>query len=62
MGRGQAVRHWILIPAFPGSNPGGPANPFNDSQPCTLGQFFQRQPTCRSDLTRPLREQNPRSG
>ena len=25
MGRRQAVRHRILIPAFPGSIPGGPA-------------------------------------
>ena len=24
MGRRQAVSHWILIPAFPGSNPGAP--------------------------------------
>ena len=27
MGRSQVVRHRILIPAFPGSNPGAPANP-----------------------------------
>ena len=26
MGRRQAVRHRILIPASPGSNPGGPAS------------------------------------
>ena len=25
MGRRQAVRHGILIPAYPGSNPGAPA-------------------------------------
>ncbi len=24
LGRRQVVRHWILIPAFPGSNPGAP--------------------------------------
>jgi hypothetical protein len=26
MGRRQAVSHRILIPAFPGSNPGAPTN------------------------------------
>ena len=26
MGRGQAVRQRVLIPSFPGSIPGGPAN------------------------------------
>ena len=25
LGRGQAVRHRVLIPAFAGSNPAGPA-------------------------------------
>ena len=28
MGRRQAVRHWVLIPACAGSNPAGPAIPF----------------------------------
>ena len=27
LGRRQVVRHGVLIPAFPGSNPGVPANP-----------------------------------
>ena len=26
MGRRQAVRHWVLVPAFAGSNPADPAN------------------------------------
>jgi hypothetical protein len=26
LGRRQVVRHWILIPAFPGSNPGAPTS------------------------------------
>ena len=25
MDRRQAVRHWVLVPAFAGSNPAGPA-------------------------------------
>ena len=25
MGRRQVVRHWVLVPAFAGSNPAGPA-------------------------------------
>jgi hypothetical protein len=29
VGRSQEVRHRILIPAFPGSNPGAPANLIN---------------------------------
>ncbi len=29
LGRSQAVRHWILIPAYEGSNPSAPANPFS---------------------------------
>ncbi len=31
VGRRQAVSHWILIPAFPGSNPGAPTQPITVS-------------------------------
>ena len=35
LGHRQAVSHWILIPAFPGSNPGVPA-----INPATANGFF----------------------
>ena len=35
LGRRQVVRHWVLVPAFAGSNPAVPAKNF-----CTLKVFF----------------------
>jgi hypothetical protein len=41
LGRSQVVRHRILIPAFPGSNPGAPANHSGRQSSCG---FISTQP------------------
>ena len=37
--RRQAVRHWVLVPAFAGSNPADPATEIIIPKPHSLGIF-----------------------